>query len=110
MLFLGTCRMLSHASLLEPQHHLSLDLDFSPHAHLPSAVPILPATFPPGTHQKLLSQRLHHSMHMVYTDMYDGLLILNTKPGGGIPANRKDAVPDVRPCSPRAFAIPRSSS
>lgn len=77
MLFVGTCRILPHDMIRDDIHHV--DLDFTSHGHLPSSVPILPSQIPPHTRTKLLHERLHNTRSLQHTDLYDGLLLVNTQ-------------------------------
>lgn len=76
MLFLGTCRILSH---YEVQNDLTnnVDLQFSPHGHLPPAIPILPDAIPAKTLVRMERERLENINLLQYSDLYDGLLVLN---------------------------------
>lgn len=81
LLFLGTCRILSHGELMQeldpgPEQ---LDLGFSPHGHLPPSVPILPEQLPSGSRMRLGMECLENAHIMQYTDLFDGLLLLNTR-------------------------------
>ena len=91
MLFLGTCRVLAHSLVQDHMNHV--DLGFALHTTLPPAVPILPAqrgcpwghnrvrpaNLPTSTKGKLLQQRLHNANTLQHTDLYDGILLINTQ-------------------------------
>ena len=82
LLFLGTCRQLSHAAVQQDPHlqqDQDVDLDFSVHGTLPAAVPILPAALPHNTLAKFACEALHSPSGLQYTDLYDGVLLLNTR-------------------------------
>lgn len=78
MLFLGTCRVVPHYEVQDDMTN-NVDLQFSPHRHLPPAIPILPETIPAATLVRMERERLENVNLLQYADLYDGLLVLNRR-------------------------------
>ena len=77
-LFLGTCRIVTHTEV-RGDSLCALDLGFALHRNLPSNIPILPNVLPPASAKRLLHEQFHNLGALQYTDLFDGLLLVNRR-------------------------------
>ena len=73
LLFIGTCRQLSHSDVQCNADTLHNDLDFSLHKFLAPSVPLLPM----GNMDVPLVTSLYNQNTLRYTGLYDGIVVIN---------------------------------